>query len=260
MREHRQPRKFEGNEWRTRRRGQFVCGVCGEVGHNARRHKDRPAPLVAKPMFLRGRPDVPHPLADGTVKPARHYREWTSADDVELELLWDKPEWGVNEIAIKLGRGRAAVCDRARATGLQTGCPHGYEYLTAAARRVGACNHRMLRQVLDWAGVKQWQAKTRIGGKKWRDHYVDPAAVDDAMARWCRAETIADGARRYGVSHTTLKIWLVAIGVTESGRGNRSKWRLDPETVDRAVNAAIARGHGRRLCNSSETSARKEAA
>lgn len=240
MRQHRQPRKFEGSEWRTRRRGQFVCGVCGEVGHNARRHKDRPAPLVAKPMFLRGRPDVPHPLADGTARPASHRRTWSPQDSVDLELLWEDPRWGLNELAIKFGRSRIAIYSRAREQGLRLGLPEGAEVMEAAVRRVGATNSANLRTILEWAGVRIWPCRARNPGTKRRTFYVIADDATSAMARWCRAETVNDAAARHGVSHPTMLKWLAVAGVTK-GRREEVWWRLDPDVVDRAAAAAADR-------------------
>jgi hypothetical protein len=158
---------------------------------------------------------------------------WSRADDLHLEAMWDEGA-RIGWIARRLGRSRRAV--RARATQLKLGsyAPEGFETLLHAAQRVGYNTVGQMRRVLDWAGVRTHVSRSHFAVRKWRCHFVNCEEVDAAMAAWLRTETVAEAARRHGVSHATVMRRLGRADVTK-GRAKFSYWRLDPAVVDRVM-------------------------
>lgn len=106
---------------------------------------------------------------------------WTRADDGKLRLLWGQ---SIRVIAKALHRTVLSVYWRAQKLGLGLGCPHGYEYLSAAAIRAGYAV-RQLRQILHHSGVPIRKAMSRQG---LRARIVEPDLVDRAVAKWMAIE------------------------------------------------------------------------
>jgi len=150
--------------------------------------------------------------------------------------------WGhvpIAEVARLLGRSHEATYRRARALGLGSGSPNGFEYLSTAARRVGY-DQTTLRKILRWAGTRVMEAATRPNeSRRFPRRYADPLDIDDAVAKWLATETIAVAAERHRVGDTTLKKWLRAAvrdGVAMPKEPRRLRqWRVPTKTVDAVV-------------------------
>lgn len=166
---------------------------------------------------------------------------WSQADDTQLMNLWESGR-ALPSIAQRLGRSPTAVYKRAVRIGLHVGAPRGCEYLYASVQRTGFNSTAQLRRVLQWAGVEIYPAlsdpKERKGRRRrqWHQHYVEPVAVDEAVARWVRSETVTDAAHRYGIADMTMRKWLLRAGVIESRtNGGRAPHRIEKEEIDRVM-------------------------
>lgn len=190
-------------------------------------------------------------LRTGLAASEHHYRRWTPADDMKLELRW--AGHGLAWIAKSLGRSQATVYWRARQIGLPCGCPQGYEYLSAAAKRTGFSTGQ-LRAILEEAGVGVHKAisrpmkRTAAGRRSF--HVVDPFDVDQAVALWGATEVVESAARARGIAGDTLRHWLVKSGhVPPSVR--KARWRVQTEAIDRLVskyrNVHPVAAHARRI-------------
>jgi excisionase family DNA binding protein len=173
-------------------------------------------------------------LARGGKKPVNHRRRWTKRDDRQLLYLWETG-LRLSAIANRMGRTRLSIRENAYRLGLAMGCPPGFEYLTAAALRVGFSNVADLRRVLERAGVRIHMVLTVSRRRRWRRHFVDPEAVNAAMARWSQSEPISAAARRLGVSQPALREWLIAAGIPDPRTSPRGHWRVTEDEVKRAL-------------------------
>lgn len=163
-------------------------------------------------------------------------RRWTPLEENRLRLFWGARS--VPDIAETLGRSAFAVYQRAELLGLGLGCPRGYEYLTAAARRTGFEVAR-LRLILGEAGFKIRGAMVR-GGATVR-YYVDPEKVDAAVASWLATETLAGAARRLGMWPDTLERRLLASGVPLPPKPpGKRHWRIPSEAIEQALSGKLA--------------------
>jgi transposase-like protein len=164
-------------------------------------------------------------------------RHWTAAEDAVLVNHWGyRP---IAEIAKMAGRTHQATYRRARELGIGSGSPQGFEYISAAAGRVGYDPHT-LRNILTWAGVRVHDACTRENDtRRFPRHYVESLDVDDAVMKWLATETIASGAVRHGIAGCTLKKWLQAAraaGVKMSAEpGPKEQWRVLSSVIDAVV-------------------------
>jgi hypothetical protein len=158
------------------------------------------------------------------LKPHKPY--WTAAEDAQLRELWNSGD-RIVEIAKAMDRPEAGIYERAQKIGLQLGCPPGFEYLSAAAKRAGVATSQ-LRERMKQAGLPIHVATTKrrgYHGRK-RRHFVDPVDVDAAMAKWNEAETVSSVARRLGLCAWTLSRKLRAVGCGSSRTHNRQQIRV----------------------------------
>lgn len=183
-------------------------------------------------------------------RPAITRRHWTVQEDWYLQRAWGEVS---PEVLMRRFPDRTwqAIWQHAVGTlGLPRGVPQGYETLRSAAQRTGYAV-RQLRKILAFAGVRvrHWYGGGRtsmhVGGRDLpRNPWcaVDPIEANEAVARWCRLETVATAARRHGCSSDTLRRMLRAAGLLPPADPiHRIPARLDPAQVD-AVLAAHARG------------------
>jgi hypothetical protein len=170
------------------------------------------------------------------VAPKRHY---SRSENLTLERLWEAG-LELDRIAERMGRTPGSVYDHALAIGLRVAVPRGFECLTLAAERSGFARES-LRAVLRWAGVKIHRNLSDPAARKkmpkWHRHYVDPLAVDDAIARWMKTETLLAAAKARGLHDFVLKRWLVEAGIIEPRPpgSRRLRWRIPTETIDRVI-------------------------
>lgn len=171
----------------------------------------------------------------------RKNRRWTRADDRQLMLLWGSCSLAAT--ARRLGRTTVTTYWRAQKLGLGLGCPRGYEYLSAAAKRTGF-DTATLRTVLRWAGVHVEKVLCRRVSGTWRRHYVNPDRVDQAVSEWLATETPEQASRRIGISTEIIVNRLRASGLPLPERpGKKRRWRIPSETIDRAVDMVVRRGN-----------------
>lgn len=135
--------------------------------------------------------------------PARAGKHWTSADVATLLAEWH--EVAPRTLCQKLRRSWTAVYMKADELRLPRGMPQGFEHLSASARRKGV-DFATLRRWLCEEGVRVHRTypNTRPGV---RAHclYVDPAAVDKALAIRATKEVLYEAAERLFVSAPTLR-------------------------------------------------------
>lgn len=168
----------------------------------------------------------------------RRRPRWTPREDKFLRDNWGDVD--LAGLAKSLGRSKLTIYWRAGKLGLPRGCPQGFEYLTAAAKRTGY-EETQLRRILKWAGVELRRTLSRPDvGAASGYHCVVPFDVDTALAAWHKTETIEVAARRHGLSGGTLKRWLreaVAAGepMPPEPRKPRVQWRVLSETIDLVV-------------------------
>lgn len=145
---------------------------------------------------------------------------------------------GLDVIAQRLLRTPDAVYRRAGDLGLGLGCPQGFEYLSNAAKRAGYCVATM-RKILVAMNVPMHRTISTPQSPDPIERFVEPCAVDDAVARWVSMETVAHAARRLGIPRPRLAYWLRQ----DTKRGlvpkrPRRRWcqhRLEPEVYDAIV-------------------------
>lgn len=166
----------------------------------------------------------------------RHAMPWTTWELNQLHLLWGLHS--LSTIARRLGRTEHGVFIRVRKLELGIGCPQGFESLVAAADRAGYAVNQ-LRRILFWARVPV-RSYASLPGAHGRKRYVEPIAVDRAVAKWCRCETMREAALRIGMSRPHLgrlyqediKAGLIPPPLSRSLRAHH---RLDPDVVDGIV-------------------------
>jgi hypothetical protein len=165
------------------------------------------------------------------VKSCRH---WTEAEDCTLRLNWG--EKSIKEIALQLGRSIYGVYDRAYDLDLPLGCPQGFEFFTAAAKRTGFTKGEFSK-LLRYSRVEVRPAMSRPSGSKTpRASIVEPDAVDEAVRVWMQTETLAVAADRHGVAPKTLERWLMSSGLHLPKKPkHRRHWRIPSETIDAAA-------------------------
>lgn len=142
--------------------------------------------------------------------------KWTPEQVATLKSLWG---WEpVHSIARTLDRPLASVAYKASGLGLSMKTlPEGYEYVRSAAERTGF-DYTALLSILALSHVKprpHW-GRTRITpGKKGanRRHIVESDAVDRAVARWMKTETVEEAHHRTGLSTARLMKILTAAKV-----------------------------------------------
>ncbi len=163
---------------------------------------------------------------------------WTAEEDAHLALRWNSGD-RIDSIAKEMNRPVAGIYERAQKIGLQLGCPPGFEYLTAAARRAGVAT-ATLRKMMRAADLVIHVATTKPRGKQRRKrrHFVDPIDVDDALARWNRTETVAGAARRLGLCPWTLCRKLRALGYGAGRTKKKQHIRVTAEDLKRIGVAA----------------------
>jgi len=156
-------------------------------------------------------------------------------------MLWGVP---ICIIARELERTPEAVYQRAARIGLPNGCPPGHEYLTAAAKRTGFGDTGMLRRILKWAKVRIRHTNSLEPAQHAR-FFVEPEAVDRAVAAWLKTETPEAAARRLGVSTATVMSRLQLSGLRLPPKVGRKKhWRIPSTTIERAMTMVVRRGRG----------------
>jgi predicted transcriptional regulator len=143
--------------------------------------------------------------------------QWTYAEDKRLSFLWITT-MSIKTLCKKFGRSQQAVCRRARALGLDTTIPEGYEFLSEAARRTGF-SRQTLCNILRWAEVPIHQARSHLAEprtkertrtrKAYHKQYVDPFDVDEAVTNWMKEEEQKASpeqlAREHGLDGGTLR-------------------------------------------------------
>lgn len=190
---------------------------------------------------------------------ARHYKRWTGTEAMRLRLAWGTES--VEVLASRIGRSPITVYYMAQKLKLPLGCPQGFEYLTAAAKRTGF-DTKSLRAVLRAADVKikvsMARPSTPRGKGKRRGshtHVVLPDDVDMAVQRWTTEECLPDAARRLGTTREILRAALLAAGHEPPPK--RYRWRVMPETADAAMASyrpgMSVRAHAARLEMSRDT-------
>lgn len=168
---------------------------------------------------------------------------WSSTDDRRLWSLWG--ETPLEIIASLMGRTAIVVYEHARKIGLRCGAPQGFEYLSAAARRVGFTREQ-LRPILQWAGVRLRRTMSKPGSRL-RSSMVMPCEVDAAVAEWHRTETIESARRRLGIAHPTLRRWLIEAkangdqSVPERPGVRRAHWHVPSTVIDKVAGERLPR-------------------
>lgn len=164
--------------------------------------------------------------------------DWSPSEDKQLLMLWESGRV-LQYIATRLGRPLHGVYNRAVKLGLAVGCPRGFEYLSDAVARCGLNSTTQLRRILDWAGVAihegLYQPKRDASARAWHRHYVEPVAVDEAVAKWVRSETMQEAARRYGISGMIMRKWLLRAGVVEQRPRRMGPQRVETAVIDRVM-------------------------
>lgn len=186
------------------------------------------------------------------VCPAQRPRtQWTARELQVLRLHWGAAPRTLRD---KLpGRTWAAITNKAADLGLARVAEHeGLVSLAEAARRCGY-SYPTLLEILRAEGVEVHRyhggllAERRCQGRtREHRHAVDPDAAREAverhLARRARTETVAEAARRYGMSSPGMRHRLLRAGVL-TPQDRPSHRRLDVAAVDRAM-AQRAEGHG----------------
>ncbi len=207
----------------------------------------------------------PRPRTSSLAKRAtapRHYRRWKLAEDRRLLKLWGEDP--LTSIAKKLQRTPLQTYLRGRKLGLPCGCPQGYEYLSAAAKRCGL-SVLQLRRVLAAAGVALRTAFSRPTGSRQHYHVVIPQDVDDAMAQMNGTEVVHTAAKARGTNGETLRKWLLAAGHhppkpprrRKGAPAKKLRWRVATAIIDKVVADRHARtsvtAHAKRLGTTRQT-------
>lgn len=164
---------------------------------------------------------------------------WSDREDGMLAMMWGVQP--IPKIAEAIGRTSLAVYGRAYELELGRGCPRGHEHLSNAAVRAGYDKDTM-RRILRWANVHiaKAVAPPRPGSvrelrrPRWT---VDPADVDEAVARWCATEPVHCAADRLDVHVSFLRRLLLEAAtngdtrVPPKPRGRRH-WRVPSRVCD----------------------------
>lgn len=175
--------------------------------------------------------------------------DWSAGEKALLRNSWG--EFTLRQLSRRLGRTQAGVYDQAKKLGLKVGRPGGFESLKSACRRSG-CHDKTLLRVLRWYGVKIHRSLARPRrGVIWPQSYVDPYAVDAAIAAWCKSEPVRVAALRHGVGAETLRRWLTAARAAGDWSiprrpAHKERWRVASETIDRIAAVELARFGKRR--------------
>ena len=120
--------------------------------------------------------------------------KWTKRDEERLRAMWDA-SYTLPWLARKLGRTEKAVYEKAQSLGLHLGCPQGFEYLSAAARRTG-CSTRQIRKALTeyHEALPSWEQSGKMRRPlslskraRRRNVLVEPDIADAAVAQWVRS-------------------------------------------------------------------------
>lgn len=140
-------------------------------------------------------------------------RRWTDSDDKHLADIWEQG-LPLRTIARRLERTMKTTYWRAQKIGLPLGCPQGFEYLSAAAKRTGYATSQLWR-ILAWAKVpvRKTLSRTSMDRVSHHHHVVDPFDVDEAIEAWSKTETAEAAARRLGISGDRLRARLRKVGV-----------------------------------------------
>lgn len=160
--------------------------------------------------------------------------QWPPQDDATLRELWAQAR-PLHEVAARFQRSQEAVAARAHKLGLRRGCPDGWEYVTAAARRTGF-DEPLFRKVLAAAQVEVRPALTFHQGRtSRRTEIVHSEGADLAVAHWMTGAPLAVQARRYGVACETMERRLAKVGVRRPRP--RRHWHVSDADVARAMGA-----------------------
>lgn len=174
------------------------------------------------------------------------HRRWTDADNDMLRWLWASRSLPV--IAETMGRTEKAIYQQAKALELGLGCPRGMEYLTAAAKRTGY-DTTSLQRILAASGVMLRRAHARPGAKPrgpsgvmgrptW---YVDPEAVDEAVAAWLATESVEAGARARGLTGYAVRSALLRRPEAATKPAPKLMWRVPSAVLDEVAQELHAR-------------------
>lgn len=160
-------------------------------------------------------------------------RRWTTEERAFLRQLWGTHT--LRSLAKKMGRTVDGIYEQGRFMGLPMGCRPGHEYLTAAARRTGY-HVASLRRILRWARVSIVLTMARPSKSHARHHCVWPIDVDDAVGRWCAAETPGVAARRLGLVPGAVRKALAKSTLKLPPRPKRYRqWQVPSELIDQAL-------------------------
>lgn len=164
-------------------------------------------------------------------------RRWTEIEDQRLRRLL--AESGIRRTARLLSRTKRSVYSRAKALGLELGCPRGYEYIATAAERAGYAP-QTLWKILRWAGVRTQLSladpSIRRKTKKGRFYIVDEFDVDNAVSKWLATETPTMAARRLGCDYRRVVSALLASGLPLPARPpGHQHWRIPSVIVEEAL-------------------------
>lgn len=177
--------------------------------------------------------------------PRRPRTRWTAR---ELQIL--RLHWGASPRTLREklpGRSWAAITNKVADLGLARVAEHeGLVSLAEAARHCGFSYPTMV-EILRAEGVEIHRyhggmlAERRCQGRghaRGRRHAVDldeaREAVERHLARRARTETIAEAARRYGMSRPGMRYRLLLAGVL-TPQDRPAHRRLDVAAVDRAM-------------------------
>jgi hypothetical protein len=165
----------------------------------------------------------------------RTRRRWTNPERAALRKLWH--DVGQRALRERLGgRPWTEIRREAKRLGLPMGIPQGYEFLTAAAERTGF-SRSTLERMLAWAGVQVHRHYGWTGPVKFRQRYVEPEAVDEAVAKWLKTETPTALARRLGACGPQFAVVLRRAGLLPPlvrGGPAPKHQRVDSEAAERA--------------------------
>lgn len=136
-------------------------------------------------------------LAEARRRWPRTRFEWTPAEVEKIRSLWGAMR--LSALCRQMGRSPQACWQKAHQLRLGLGCPEGYEYCAAAARRTGY-DWAKLREILRWAGVRLHLRLSYRAGRRGvpRHRYVDPTRVDEAVQRWLKEGPLLHARRKRG--------------------------------------------------------------
>lgn len=159
---------------------------------------------------------------------------WTSKDSDTLLMMWG--HHSQEEIARALQRSPRAVFMRAREMGIGGGYPQGFESLQACADRCGF-DIKTMRKVLNAHRVPIQRAPSIKGSSL--HAMVEPHRADEAVAAWCKLETLQQAGRRLGLDGWLVRRHLAAAEqrgeITLPEHCRKRHWRIPREIVDRVM-------------------------